>query len=319
MQRRIAESDIANCRLRSVLTLPPSSLPTPSSLVCKLWAASFSLSSVSRSSTSQSPSGHSADLSSLYSIGTPLVSHASEMLGALSRTLTTYPLRSPMRASISTAYSLLLTSLGASLDPEEGKKSLARVWRCVLEDISAVAVEPVAAASAAEEGGKTGRKSKKQKTTYDPSESFEKRRACVEEMDLAIAERALDSELTLSFSLRSGLISHPPQLLSVYSLLLLLISSLPSSSSRRLASFSSSPSTQPSSAPIPCLPRQLRPSTPRPQPSAASILLGRASHSDVVSCARSRRSASRAGIPQEERSSDLPRFGVGAVWTRMRK
>lgn len=104
-----------------------------------------------------------------------------------------------MRASLSTTYSLILTSLGASLDPEEGKKSLARVWRCVLEDISAVAVEPVAVAASAEDG-KGGRKNKKQKTTYDPSESFEKKRAAVEEMDLAIAERALASE---SFAPRS--------------------------------------------------------------------------------------------------------------------
>lgn len=99
-----------------------------------------------------------------------------------------------MRASLSTTYSLLLTSLGASVDPEEGKKSLARVWRCVLEDVSAVAVEPVVV-HAANEGDGKGRKNKKQKrdATYDPSESFEKRRTAVEEMDLAIAERALAS------------------------------------------------------------------------------------------------------------------------------
>jgi hypothetical protein len=51
-----------------------------------------------------------------------------------------------MRPTLSTTYSLLLSSLGASVDPEEGKKSLARVWRCVLEDIGSVAIEPVAAA-----------------------------------------------------------------------------------------------------------------------------------------------------------------------------
>lgn len=109
-----------------------------------------------------------------------------------------------MRASLSTTYSLLLTSLGASLDPEEGKKSLARVWRCVLEDISAVAVEPVTVAASAEGAdGKGGRKNKKQKTTYDPSESFTKKRAAVEEMDLAIAERALASKLLLTHHIGS--------------------------------------------------------------------------------------------------------------------
>lgn len=50
-----------------------------------------------------------------------------------------------MRPVLSTSYSIILVSLGASVDPEEGKKSLARVWRSVLEDIGSVAVEPVAA------------------------------------------------------------------------------------------------------------------------------------------------------------------------------
>lgn len=53
-----------------------------------------------------------------------------------------------MRPVLSTSYTLILTSLGASVDPEEGKKSLARVWRSVLEDIGSVAVEPAAAAPA---------------------------------------------------------------------------------------------------------------------------------------------------------------------------
>lgn len=51
-----------------------------------------------------------------------------------------------MRPALSTAYSIILTALGAAVDPEEGKKSLARVWRSVLEDIGSVAVEPLAAA-----------------------------------------------------------------------------------------------------------------------------------------------------------------------------
>lgn len=51
-----------------------------------------------------------------------------------------------MRPALSTTFSLVLESMGASIDPDEGKKSLARVWRSVLEDIGSVAVEPVVVA-----------------------------------------------------------------------------------------------------------------------------------------------------------------------------
>lgn len=128
--------------------------------------------------------------------GARLSANASEILGIISRTLITYPLRSPMRAPLLSAYAIILQALGAALDPEEGKKSLARVWRCVLEDVGCIAAEP-----AMLPGGKEGeknvnemRKSKRQKT-FDPTESLELagRKIRVDEIDLKISQQGLAS------------------------------------------------------------------------------------------------------------------------------
>ncbi|GAA5979325.1 hypothetical protein JCM10908_002881 [Rhodotorula pacifica] len=129
-----------------------------------------------------------------------LATHATTILTTLAKTLTTYEVRSPMRPAISTAYALVLQGLGATVDPEEGKKSLARVWRTVLEDIGAVALEPLVVAQSTGEGkngGGTGtgsggnsRRAKRQRM-YDPSESMAQRRVAVDEVDLEIAQRGL--------------------------------------------------------------------------------------------------------------------------------
>lgn len=132
-----------------------------------------------------------------------LATHATTILTSLAKTLTTYKPRSPMRPAISTAYALVLQGLGAAIDPEEGKKSLARVWRTVLEDVGAVALEPLVVAQHTGEGGKNGsssgtgsgsggnsRRAKRQRM-YDPSESMAQRRVVVDEVDLEIAQRGL--------------------------------------------------------------------------------------------------------------------------------
>ncbi|GAA5879094.1 hypothetical protein JCM3774_005567 [Rhodotorula dairenensis] len=129
-----------------------------------------------------------------------LATHATTILTALAKTLTTYDVRSPMRPAVATAYALVLQGLGATVDPEEGKKSLARVWRTVLEDIGAVALEPLVVAQSTGDGGKNGangtgsggnsRRAKRQRM-YDPSESMAQRRVAVDEVDLEIAQRAL--------------------------------------------------------------------------------------------------------------------------------
>ncbi|GAA5961023.1 hypothetical protein JCM21900_002277 [Sporobolomyces salmonicolor] len=123
-------------------------------------------------------------------VGSQLVMHASAVLSTVARTLSTYPTRSPMRPALSTTYSLLLSSLGAAVDPDEGKKSLARVWRSVLEDIGSVALEPVVVANAGTDD--KSRKAKRQKT-YDPSESMTAKRVALDELDLEIAERGLST------------------------------------------------------------------------------------------------------------------------------
>ncbi|CEQ39091.1 SPOSA6832_00570 [Sporobolomyces salmonicolor] len=137
-------------------------------------------------------------------VGSQLVMHASAILSTVARTLSTYPTRSPMRPALSTTYSLLLSSLGAAVDPDEGKKSLARVWRSVLEDIGSVALEPVVVANAGTDreegrgpdscagGQDKSRKAKRQKT-YDPSESMTAKRVALDELDLEIAERGLST------------------------------------------------------------------------------------------------------------------------------
>lgn len=42
----------------------------------------------------------------------------------------------PMRPLLTKTYSIIITSLGSTLDPLECSKSFARVWRGVLDDIS---------------------------------------------------------------------------------------------------------------------------------------------------------------------------------------
>ncbi|KAM0749761.1 hypothetical protein T439DRAFT_357288 [Meredithblackwellia eburnea MCA 4105] len=123
-------------------------------------------------------------------IGPQLAANAPEILGALSRTVSTYPVRSPMRPALSTTYALLVEAMGAAIDPDEGRKSLARVWRTVLEDIGAVAVEPVSAAPSGVDA--KSRKNKRQKT-YDPTESMNLggRRMKLDSLDLYSAERGL--------------------------------------------------------------------------------------------------------------------------------
>jgi hypothetical protein len=100
-----------------------------------------------------------------------------------------------MRPALSTTFSVVLSALGAVVDPEEGKKSLARVWRTVLEDIGSVALQPVVVAQGeGKAGNENGRKAKRQKM-FDPSESMAARRVALDELDLDIAERGLASAL----------------------------------------------------------------------------------------------------------------------------
>lgn len=96
----------------------------------------------------------------------------------------------PLRPALSATYSLVLSALGGAIDSEEGKKSLARVWRCVLEDISAVASTVIESPPSFTNATGDKRKAKKQKT-YDPSESMTARRISIDEVDLDIAKRAL--------------------------------------------------------------------------------------------------------------------------------
>ncbi|BGP29529.1 hypothetical protein JCM10296v2_001268 [Rhodotorula toruloides] len=124
------------------------------------------------------------------SVDMPLSTHASVILSTLAKTLSSYPVRSPMRPAVSTTYAIVLQALGASVDPEEGK-SLARVWRTVLEDIGAVATEPVVIAQCKEEGKAGGSRKAKRQKTYDPSESMAQRRVAIEDVDLEIADRGL--------------------------------------------------------------------------------------------------------------------------------
>lgn len=134
-------------------------------------------------------------------VGSRLVANASDILGTISRTLITYPLRSPMRPVLSTSYSIILESMGASVDPEEGKKSLARVWRTILEDIGSIAADPIAAgvieegAGGKKAGGGNGKGKNKRARTFDVTESLELagRKVRIDEIDLRIAERALAS------------------------------------------------------------------------------------------------------------------------------
>ncbi|BGP13316.1 hypothetical protein JCM10213_001497 [Rhodosporidiobolus nylandii] len=121
--------------------------------------------------------------------GPAVAMHASNLLSTLARTLGTYLPSSPMRSAITATYALVLEALGSSVDPEEGKKSLARVWRTVLEDIGGVALEPVVAAADEKKEGNS-RKAKRQRT-YDPSESMASRRVQVGEVEMEVAERGL--------------------------------------------------------------------------------------------------------------------------------
>ncbi|GAA5906572.1 hypothetical protein JCM8208_000483 [Rhodotorula glutinis] len=165
--------------------------------------------------------------------GPHLAPHAGAVLGALSATLNAYAPREPMRPVLSGAYALVVEQLGSGVDPDEAKKSLARVWRTVLEDIGGVAVEPVvvgAGAGAGAAGGKeagkggNGRKAKRQKT-YDPSESMATRRVALDEVDMQIAECGL---ATLERLLRCPF-SHflPPALQLATARLLLYLSLSP--------------------------------------------------------------------------------------------
>ncbi|GAA6038507.1 hypothetical protein JCM8097_004602 [Rhodosporidiobolus ruineniae] len=160
--------------------------------------------------------------------GSQLALYASALLAALARTLGSYAPRSPMRPALSTTYSIVLQALGASVDPEEGKKSLARVWRTVLEDVGGVALEPVlvAAAEGKENGaGGNSRKAKRQRT-YDPSESMAARRVAVDEADLDIAERGLATLERLLLTPHAHFL--PPKLQLSTSRLLLFLSLSPS-------------------------------------------------------------------------------------------
>ncbi|GAA6000706.1 hypothetical protein JCM10207_004617 [Rhodosporidiobolus poonsookiae] len=158
--------------------------------------------------------------------GAHLAPYSTAILSALSGTLATYPARAPMRPALSAAYALVLEALGAAVDPEEGKRSLARVWRVVLEDIGSVALEPVVVGGAGKEKeGGGSRKAKRQKT-YDPSESMAARRVGVDEVDLDIAERGL---ATLDRLLRTPHAQFlPPKLQLATSRLLLFLALSPS-------------------------------------------------------------------------------------------
>jgi len=158
-----------------------------------------------------------------------LVPHAVEIVGTVARTLGTYPVRSPMRPILSTTYALIVQSLGGAFDPEEGRKSLARVWRSLLEDIGAVAVDPAqpgpgqqVEAKQVPGGGGGGRKNKRTRA-FDPAElDLQARRVYLDPIDLAIAERALAS---LERLLRCPAYWHlPPKLILASSRLLLALS-----------------------------------------------------------------------------------------------
>lgn len=184
-------------------------------------------------------------------VGARLVANASEILGTISRTLITYPLRSPMRPVLSTSYSIILQSMGAAVDPEEGKKSLARVWRTILEDIGSIAVDPIAA-GVIEEGKKSGGNGKgknKRARTFDVTESLELagRKVRIDEIDLRIAERALASTFSLASTARQATDSFS-QRWKDYSPHPIPISSLLNSSSPPPDSSSPSPS-RPHSSP----------------------------------------------------------------------
>ncbi|SCV72503.1 BQ2448_4040 [Microbotryum intermedium] len=144
-------------------------------------------------------------------VGIRLAPHSDEIFTTLISTLATYAPRSPMRAMLTSTFSVLLQHLGASIDPEEGKRSLARVWRVVLEDIGAVAVEPTlvtlnkdggTARDGTSNTANSGRKNKKQRT-YDPSEALalSGKRPHLDETDLEIALQSLNT--------LSELLSHP--------------------------------------------------------------------------------------------------------------
>lgn len=113
-----------------------------------------------------------------------------------------------MRPALSTTYSLLVNSLSAHLDPNEASKSLSRVWRTVLEDISSVALEPLnvnvttSEKTAAGKRQQEGRKNKRVKTSFDPTESMVDTRAAVDERDLEIAIKGLESEFEFFCSRR---------------------------------------------------------------------------------------------------------------------
>ncbi|BGP05481.1 hypothetical protein JCM10049v2_001287 [Rhodotorula toruloides] len=160
------------------------------------------------------------------SVSSQLSTHASVILSTLAKTLSSYSVRSPMRPAVSTTYAVVLQALGASVDPEEGKKSLARVWRTVLEDIGAVATEPVVVAHSKEDGKNGGSRKAKRQKTYDPSESMAQRRVAIEDVDLEIAERGL---ATLERLLRCPHAPFlPPALQLATSRLLLYLSLSPS-------------------------------------------------------------------------------------------
>ncbi|KAK4052183.1 hypothetical protein OIV83_002478 [Microbotryomycetes sp. JL201] len=157
-------------------------------------------------------------------LGPAASAHGSEILATLTRSLATFEPHSPMRAAFCTSASIVISSLGSSLDPDEGRKTLPKVWRVVLEDIGAAALDPVMPPTAnGKEGGataSTSRKAKKQKT-YDASESMQERRVQVDEVDLELAQQALSNlERLLSSPLSHFL---PPKLnLSTARLLLFL-------------------------------------------------------------------------------------------------
>ncbi|BGP37270.1 hypothetical protein JCM10449v2_001175 [Rhodotorula kratochvilovae] len=182
--------------------------------------------------------------------GPHLAPHAGAVLAALSGTLNAYAPREPMRPVLSGAYALVLEALGACVDPEEGKKSLARVWRTVLEDVGGVAMEPVVVSAGGKEDAAKGgsRKAKRQKT-YDPGESMASRRIALDEVDVELAERGL---ATLERLLRCPF-SHflPPALQLATSRMLLYLALSPAAfTSHALAAPSASfyPSTSALSA-----------------------------------------------------------------------
>ncbi|GAA6055489.1 hypothetical protein JCM3770_006283 [Rhodotorula araucariae] len=161
--------------------------------------------------------------------GPHLAPHAGAVLGALSASLDAYAPREPMRPVLSGAYALVLEALGASVDPDEAKKSLARVWRTVLEDVGGVAMEPVVVSAGGKEdgAGKGGSRKAKRQKMYDPGESMASRRVALDEVDVELAQRAL---ATLERLLRCPF-SHflPPALQLATSRMLLYLSLAPAS------------------------------------------------------------------------------------------